>query len=225
VLGGNLESRPRHPERQGSHQRTRRVEHPLGSATARGARFEHLRGGQPAILEDQTRRVGGPDPELALLLPGSQAAGVARDDKRPQAGSAGRRIDRSPDHVDARDAAVGRELLAAIEDVVIAVLHRGGGDTRDVRSSVRLLQRQARHLEMAFLVAPVETLAEQRPLRRAPRHQHGGCREGGPLNRDRDPRTTPAQLLDRNCRQQVALGGHRVLRALAFGLVRGAGVI
>src|SRR5579859_1376749 len=73
-----------------------------------------------AVLEDHLRGVARAHAELLLLAPHLQARRALRHEERRDAGRAFGRVGVGVDHVVVGDAAVGAELLRAVEDVAIA---------------------------------------------------------------------------------------------------------
>ena len=82
---------------------------------------EHVLHRDPAILQDHLGRVGCPDPELPLLLPGPDSWGLGRNDERrlPAVAKAG--VDRRDHDPDVGDASVGGKDLLAVQHPSVAI--------------------------------------------------------------------------------------------------------
>ena len=99
-----------------------------------------------AVLEDQLGGVRGAHAELVLLAPGAEARRPALDDERRDALLARRAVGHRHDHRGVGDAAVGDEVLRAVEHPVLAVAHRGRAHAAGVRARARLGEPPAAHL-------------------------------------------------------------------------------
>src|SRR6516164_6151301 len=106
---------------------------------------EPVGGRYAAILEDHHRcRLRAPA-ELSFLLAERQTRGAFLDDEAGDAfgpGAAGA----YHRHINVADRAAGDERLRAIEDIIITITNRPGGERRGVRAAARLRQAIAREM-------------------------------------------------------------------------------
>ena len=109
------------------------VERLDGDLVALADLAEHVRSRHAAVLEDQLARAARTDAELVFLLADREAGRVALDQERRDALVAGAGIDVGEDDEEVGLVAVGDPELAAVEDVVVAVVRRRGWRARTRR--------------------------------------------------------------------------------------------
>jgi len=160
----------------------------------------------PAVLEDERRRVRGPDAELVLDLGDVHAGRPRLDHERLDAGAAGGAVERRPHHHEAV------RLLGAMRPLVQKILvplmtsgrHRAGpwSGWPSCPSRTGFGDRHRRPLGLAAAEAREEALLLLRGTgRRDPPRRRAG------VGIDRlETRVTPGQLLDRDADGEVALG-------------------
>ena len=129
------------PERLRGHAGARAVEDPHRDLEALTLGAEQVRDGDAAVVERQLAGRGPGDSHLRLEPRDREARRVTLDEEGRDAGVAGVWVGLREDGVEARDASVGDEALAAVEDVLVAVTDGGRPHRGGVRAGFRLGQR------------------------------------------------------------------------------------
>ncbi len=144
-----------------------------------------------AVLEDDLRGVARADAELLLLAAHLQAGRALRHEEGGDAGGPLGRIGVRVDDVVVGDAAVGAELLGAVEHIAVAHARRASLHRKGVRPRVGLGEAEAAEhqlVRIGELRQPASLLligAAGANARDGERHR---------LDANRDPGTSPVQL-------------------------------
>src|SRR5207253_8707089 len=109
-----------------------------------------------AVLEDDLCGVRRAHAELAFLAPLAHAGVALLDDEPGDAGGAGRLVRGDERHLDVGDAAVGAELLGAVEDIAAVDLRRRRLERQRVGSRVGLGQAHGGDLQILRIAQPAD---------------------------------------------------------------------
>src|SRR4051812_8269790 len=190
ILGRELEGRAGDAYSHGSDAGARAVEGRHRHAEAVVLLADEMILGDRDVVERDRRRVGGALSELVLLLVNRDAVSLTRYDEAGDAAMAGVLVGLRVDGVPVGVLTVGDEALGAVDDPLIALLHRAGLHAGDVGAGVRLGQAERR--ELRLLTEHPEVLL----LELLGRGDHERRRrEAVAVERGADAGTAPADLL------------------------------
>ena len=186
IAGGLVQRPPRDAHGRGRHGRPRAVKHLHGDQEAVAIVPQPILRRHAHVLQHDLARPGGVLAHLGDRLAAGDARPVALDDERAHASVLGRGIGLGEDDEEAGDRRVGDPGLGAVEDILVALAHRGAEDARHIGAGRGLGEGVGRQLsaigqpgQVAFLLIRAAG-QDDRPGREVVEHDGGLNAGAGP---------------------------------------------